>query len=326
LLAARIGIASIGGLMNASSPAVTWLMPVKNAMPYLPATLESIRAQTYANHEILVWENGSTDGTIEELQRWIPERIPGRIVTGQPSSVGLSRAELVKLATTDLCACIDGDDINHHGRLETEVAFMQKHPDIAMVGSQVTRIDETGAEQGQYAELPTDAAGIIHRMLYSWTFWQPTVLFRRAAVLEAGNYRDIRHEDYDLWLRLASRYPLANLPMPLLKYRVHGKNLTTAIPATEADQAMNRAFIEAAPTLFGCTEAEADALRNKRDAFAFPLLRKIAAHLDLLLGNEGGGQLHSKTFLEACEKVVRRRDVVSRMLISALTLTAHKND
>ena len=50
---------------------VTWLMPVKNGMPYLKECLESIYNQSYTNHEIIVWDNGSTDGSVEELKKWI---------------------------------------------------------------------------------------------------------------------------------------------------------------------------------------------------------------------------------------------------------------
>jgi glycosyltransferase involved in cell wall biosynthesis len=63
-------------------PLVTWLMPTLNGMPYVRETLASITGQTYRNHLILAWDNGSTDGTLEELRRWIPAHLPGRIVTG----------------------------------------------------------------------------------------------------------------------------------------------------------------------------------------------------------------------------------------------------
>ncbi len=307
--------------MTASSPAITWLIPVKNAMPYLPETLESIRCQTYSNHEVLVWDNGSTDGTLEELQRWIPDRIPGRIVTGRPLSVGNSRAELVRMANTELCACVDGDDINLPHRLEKEVAFMLARPEVAAVGSQVIRIDETGAEHGQFCNLPREYDDIVHRLLHTWVMWQPAVMFRRSAVIEAGNYRDLRHEDYDLWLRLATRYKLANMGECLLKYRVHKNNLTYAIPAPEAERDVNRAYIEAAPTLFGCTPEEADMLRNKRLSFAAPVLWRIARHLSQKNGGTFRDRLVSRSFLEAAGQAVRRRDFATRLLISALRVS-----
>jgi glycosyltransferase involved in cell wall biosynthesis len=291
-------------------------------MPYLPDTLDSIRCQTYANHEVLVWDNGSTDGTIDELQRWIPSRIQGRVIAGKPLSVGNSRAELVKMASTEFCACIDGDDINFPRRLETEVAFLLNRPEVAAVGSQVIRIDQQGDEHGLYCELPLDHDDIVHRLLYTWTLWQPTVLFRRTAVLQVGNYRDIRHEDYDLWLRLASRYKLANLPVCLVKYRVHRHNLTTSIPNAEAERDVNRAFIESAPALFGLSPAAANALKNKQGFFAFPQLWRIAGHLSRQLGGNRLDRLRSSSFLQASAHVVRRRDLLSRFLLFMVKLAS----
>jgi glycosyltransferase involved in cell wall biosynthesis len=62
------------------APNVTWLLPVKNAMPYLPEALASIEAQTYRNWTVIAWDNGSTDGSLEVLHEWIPSRLPGVVV------------------------------------------------------------------------------------------------------------------------------------------------------------------------------------------------------------------------------------------------------
>ena len=87
---------------------VTWLLPIKDGMPFLPETLASIEAQTYQDWEVLAWDNGSTDGTIQELKRWIPSRLPGRVVTDCPLGLGLSLAQMVLRADTELCALPNG--------------------------------------------------------------------------------------------------------------------------------------------------------------------------------------------------------------------------
>ena len=61
-------------------PRVSWLMPVLNGMPYLRELLDSLVAQTYPHHEIIAWDNGSTDGSVALLQAYIPSRIAGRVV------------------------------------------------------------------------------------------------------------------------------------------------------------------------------------------------------------------------------------------------------
>ena len=65
-------------------PPVTWLLPVKNAMPHLTDTLKSISEQSYPNHGVIAWDNGSTDGSVRELRRWIPQVIPGRVIADHP--------------------------------------------------------------------------------------------------------------------------------------------------------------------------------------------------------------------------------------------------
>jgi glycosyltransferase involved in cell wall biosynthesis len=200
------------------SPAITWLMPVRNAMPYLTSALRSIAEQTYKNHKIIAWDNESTDRSAEELHRWIPAHIPGRVVTNAPLSLGASRAALIGQADTELCALMDADDINYADRLERQVSFMLDHPEVAAVGGQLDLIDENGAHCGRWTYKTDDAET---RWLIRWhsQLAQNSVLCRRSAVLAAGNYRDVPDEDLDLWMRLAAVGEIRNLPEPLMQYR-----------------------------------------------------------------------------------------------------------
>lgn len=205
---------------------VTWLLPVKNGMPYLPETLASIETQTYRDWEILVWDNGSTDGTLEELAKWIPSRLPGRILAGNPLSLGNSLARLVQIAETELCARIDADDINYPDRLERQVTFLRAHPEVILVGTDIEFIGEAGSlipNAWKYDHLDADI-----RWCLRWhnTIGHPTVLFRRSAVLSAGNYRDcMPYEDHDLWLRMAMIGELVNLRAVLVKYRLRDSSV-----------------------------------------------------------------------------------------------------
>jgi glycosyltransferase involved in cell wall biosynthesis len=201
------------------SEKVTWLLPVKNGMPYLSETLASIEAQTYHNYEILAWDNGSTDGTIEELYSWIPGRLPGRVISDNPLSLGSSLAHLVEAAQTELCARIDADDLNYPERLERQVAFMREHPRVGIVGTQVEFIDEEGKLGPDLWTQPHTDAEIRWQLRWQCPFNHPTVMLRRSVVLAAGNYADCIPEDYDLWMRLGFITECENLPEVLLKYR-----------------------------------------------------------------------------------------------------------
>ncbi|MCE9590729.1 MAG: glycosyltransferase [Planctomycetes bacterium] len=212
---------------------VTWLMPVLNGMPYLPATLDSIARQTYPYHQLHVWDNGSTDGTLEELKRWIPSRIPGRIVTGRPMGASPSRAALVEEATTELCAVIDADDINLPTRLEEQVRVMSERPEIGVLGSWHGEIDDQGNEAPEIRRLPHTDAELRWQILFRSVICHSSVMFRRSAVLKAGNYQklwfpsghDIAQDAY-LWLRAALVTGVANLPKKLVLYRIHARSTT----------------------------------------------------------------------------------------------------
>ncbi len=190
-------------------------------MPYLPQTLGAIAEQSYKNHKILVWENGSTDGTLEELQRWIPARIPGRVISGRPMSLGRSLAALTEMADTELCARIDADDISDPRRLERQVCFLRANPHVGLLGCQVELIDERGhVKDGPGWVYPTEDAELRWRIRWHAQFCHPSVMFRKSVVLEAGNYQDAQpFEDLDLAMRLARITEFANLPEKLLNYR-----------------------------------------------------------------------------------------------------------
>ena len=203
------------------TPPVTWLLPVRNGMPYLTATLQSIAHQTYRNHKIIAWDNGSIDGTAEELRRWIPSKIPGLVVSDRPARLGPSLAAMVEMADTELCARSDGDDLNMLDRLEQQVAFLQSHPDIGVLGGQLELIDEHDRK------IDDDTWNYpIHDAEIRWTLrWRNqlahnAVLFRRSVILAAGNYRDYQpYEDLDLWQRASTHTKMHNLPCILVRYR-----------------------------------------------------------------------------------------------------------
>jgi glycosyltransferase involved in cell wall biosynthesis len=305
------------------APLITWLLPVKNGMPFLTETLASIESQTYRDWQVLAWDNGSTDGTVEELHRWIPARLPGKVITGRPLGLGASLAEMTILADTPLCARIDADDVNLPTRLEEQVDFLKRRPDVAVVGTQVIKMDESGKEYGKYLQLPLHHDDIVHRMLYSCLMAHPSVVFRRQAVIEIGNYRDCMPvEDYDLWMRLTVKYKLANLEECLLKYRVRESSVTQqALKQNLSMNAMLNCFTRNAPALYGCSAEQAQTLRKGNLRFAFPVLLQIVRHLCRTQGGTVAGRLRSESFHRAVAESVPSRDVVTHLLVACYNPT-----
>jgi glycosyltransferase involved in cell wall biosynthesis len=241
-------------------------MPVKNGMPYIRETLASIERQTYSNWEIAVWDNGSTDGTLEELNEWIPRRLPGRVISDRPMSLGTSLAALVETSSTELCARIDADDLNYPMRLEKQVAYMRQHPRVGVVGTQFEFIDEDGkVEPGAWRQ-PLEDAEIRWRLRWANSLNHPSTMLKRSVVIAAGNYQDcmpyVRRpdrpwpEDHDLWMRMSVICEMANLPDFLLKYRRLASSVTGG--ASEDPTPLFEAVAERnASILFGGMDAKA---------------------------------------------------------------------
>jgi hypothetical protein len=252
------------------SERVTWLLPVRNGMPFLSETLASIERQTYRHWEVLAWDNGSTDGTVAELERWIPKRLRGRVVANCPLSLGNSLAALVEMAESELCARIDADDLNLPERLSRQVDFLLEHPQVGAVGTQIEFIDEQGRGRAGAWAHPCGDAEIRWTLRWANALNHPTVLFRRSVVLAAGNYADcMPYEDYDLWIRMARLAEIANLPEALVKYRVSSTSVSgtmnwrSPVPLFDAVAARHPELL-----FDGLSDAEALSLRLKfqRDA------------------------------------------------------------
>ncbi|BAS57116.1 hypothetical protein NIES2135_35320 [Leptolyngbya boryana NIES-2135] len=302
------------------SECVTWLIPVKNGMPYLPETLASIEAQTYENWEVLIWDNGSTDGTLEELEKWVPERLPGRVVTNDPCGVGGSLAKMVEASNTELCARIDADDINVPQRLETQLSYLIAHPDVAVVGSSMYLIHQDTGFNELYPR-PTHPEDIVNYLISVNSMAHPSVMFRRSAILEVGNYRERPGvEDYDLWLRVATKYKLANLELPLIYYRIRSNSETATYIGQGTLKALtDDCFVQNAPLLFGCTEDEARLLRENRHPIAALALCKTAFYLHKTQGGGIFDRLRSASFIGAGTMRLSPSDWGSRIAIALLS-------
>lgn len=303
------------------SPRVTWLLPVRNAMPYLPSALASIEAQSFRDWDVLAWDNDSTDGSLHELQKWIPSRLPGRIVTGRALPLGACLAAMVAEGESEFCARMDADDVNKPERLERQMAFLDASPEVALVGCQIAGFDESGAPGHQLLyRVPCAHDDIVLTFLTGNPVAHPTVVFRRTAVLAAGNYRDVGPgQDYDLWMRLALRHCLANLEECLLHYRVHAESITQTLSRESRGSAVADArFVANAPALFGCSESEARMFRERRHPRVIGMLWRLAQHLRRTQGGSLWRRLRSAPLVLAGRVFARPADRLSRLIIAAL--------
>jgi len=205
-------------------PFVSVLMPVYNAEPYLREALDSLLAQTYLAFEIVAIDDASSDGSAERLAEYAA-RDPRLRVFRQPENLGIvaarNRAFREAHADAKYCAIFDSDDVALPDRLERQVAFLEEHPDYALVGGHTLIIDERSNVIG-VRRYPTGYRDICRTITRHNPFAQPTVMLRRSLLDAATPYDPAypRCQDYDLWLRLAAQHPVANLDRALVRYRV----------------------------------------------------------------------------------------------------------
>jgi Glycosyl transferase family 2 len=214
--------------LGGAPPRVSVVLPVYNGEPFLAEAIDSILEQSFRDFELIAIDDGSTDasGDIIEERARADSRVAALHQTNAGVVAALNRG--LTLARGEFVARMDADDVAHPERLARQVAFLDDHPEIAVVGCAVTLIDEAGKRIRDIA-YPGTSEAVAEFLEIGAALAHPTVMMRRAAVLAVGGYRaPYRHaEDYDLWLRMAEKYRLTNLPDRLLRYRQHAAKLSS---------------------------------------------------------------------------------------------------
>lgn len=211
----------------ASTPTVSVLMPVLDPDPGLLRTaIASIVEQTFRDLELVVVEDPGARSAEPVIAGMADERI---VFRRNPGTTGLcaQRNQALSFARGRFVALMDADDISLPARIERQVAFLRRHADIDIVGSQIELIDAHGNAFAR-RRYPTEHDEIVDAMQRYNPLAQPSVMGRREIIEQAGGYSDAVPgcEDYELWCRLATHGArFANLPDVLLRYRIHAGQL-----------------------------------------------------------------------------------------------------
>lgn len=207
-----------------SIPAISIVLPVYNAEHYVTEAVESILNQTYTNFELIIIDDGSTDRSLEIIQKYacLDSRI--RLISRENRGLVTTLNEGLALAKAPLIARMDADDVSYPNRLLVQKDFLDKNLGHILVGSKVLIIDEDGdaiCEMGSRLKHDDIVEGLLARE--GQLIYHPSVMFRTKDVLAMGGYRNkYPHvEDLDLFLRLAEISRIENLDTVLVKYREH---------------------------------------------------------------------------------------------------------
>jgi hypothetical protein len=197
-------------------------MSVYNARAdFLRSAVESILAQSCDQFELILIDDGAERQIKNVLREYTDRRI--RLIMHE-ENLGLARSlnEGITLARGKYLARQDADDVSMAMRIERQVKFLEANPDVVLLGTAFQVIDERERKLSivRMGEQDED----LRRLLLSKNcFCHGSVMMRRDAVIQVGGYRELETcQDYDLWLRLAERSRIANLPDPLYHWRLTG--------------------------------------------------------------------------------------------------------
>jgi glycosyltransferase involved in cell wall biosynthesis len=213
--------------MNAppmSTPRVTVLMAVYNGERYLHEAVDSILQQTFADFEFVIVDDGSTDSTLQILSMY--SRHDSRIVLiCNEKNIGLTRSlnKGLAIARGEYIARMDADDISLTNRFAQQVAFLEQHTEVAVVGTAVHYMNEQSHVSNQIS-IHLGSPGLLRwQLCFENPLRHPTVMMRRQIVNQVGGYNvDIPlSQDKDLWQRISAIADLANLAQVLLYRRQH---------------------------------------------------------------------------------------------------------
>lgn len=207
-------------------PQVSVVIPVWNGERYLREAIESVLSQDLGSFELVVVDDGSTDGTSAILKEYAND---SRVRVHRQANQGLVAAlnAGIQLARSGYIARLDADDISMPGRLTAQLRHLESHPEVLAIGGAIELIDAEGHKIGR-RNYPVGRHEATSGMLKGCTLAHPAVMMRKDAVLKVGGYRAcFQHaEDYDLWLRFIERGPVDNLAEVMIKYRIHPEGVT----------------------------------------------------------------------------------------------------
>lgn len=222
-----------------TSPAVTVLMPVYNARKHVREAMDSILGQTFTDFEFLIIDDGSTDPTPEIVSSYADPRIRF-IRNGENHGISAVLNQGIALASSDLIARMDADDISYPERLESQVSFLLEHSEIALLSTwaRVVTADRVPVRTEKWK-----APYYYYNLNFSCWIYHPTVMYRRGAVAASGGYSTFYAEDHNLWWQLARNYRIHNLPEVLLDYRLAGESLSRVTRKREYDAAQQEQVV-----------------------------------------------------------------------------------
>lgn len=235
-----------GSVTCAPMPRISVLLPVRNAAPYLGASLASLWRQTFADFEVVAVDDGSTDGSGEILDRAAAREPRLRVVHARHRGLPATLNAAWAAARSPLLARHDADDVAHRRRFELQAAYLRDHPRVAVVGCRVRLFPAAAVGAGMRRWVLWHNRLLTHEemareVLIDSPLVHGTALIRRKWIEGAGGWTEEPWaEDLDLWIRLleaGARF--GKRPETLYGWRQHSASATRTDSRYSPDRFMS---------------------------------------------------------------------------------------
>ena len=230
---------------------ISVIIPVFNGERTIRETIESVLAQTFSDFELIIIDDGSQDATLEIVEEFSDSRL--KLFSYQNAGLAASRNRGIANATGEYVAFIDADDLWTPDKLNAQYQALQEKPGAAVAYSWTDCINEQSQflRRGYYLSF----SGEVYPYLLLTNFLEngSNPLIRHQALKAVGGFDESlkSSEDWEMYLRLAARYPFVAVPSPQILYRVSVRSMSTNTPRMEAEtiKVIDRVFDQASESL-----------------------------------------------------------------------------
>lgn len=220
-----------------SSPAVSVLLPCRDAASTLDEALDSLFRQTLADFEVIAVDDGSSDGSVECLMVWAAREPRLRLLRIEPRGIIAALNAGLEACQAPLLARMDADDLAEPERLQQQLELLRARPELAAVGCLVAGYPPDLLAEGfrlyiEWQNRLIEPEAIAREIFIESPLVHSSMVIRREWLERVGGYQERGWaEDYDLWLRMHSAGArFAKVPVVLLHWRDHPRRLTRTDP------------------------------------------------------------------------------------------------
>jgi glycosyltransferase involved in cell wall biosynthesis len=223
---------------SAERALVSVCVPLYNHKAFVGALLDSIHADPYPNKEIIVIDDGSTDGSFEELEAWHRRVVPQyrcEFLRQGNAGISVTLNRTLACAKGEYCAVVASDDVLVPGGIAVRQRALAERPELTAVFGDARVIDRSGAvvmASGLSDLYGADKSryhtrqSLLFEIVVRWSVPGPVLMARREALIAMGGYSPGYLEDYDLYVRLADAGKLGFVDEVVAEYRLHGANVS----------------------------------------------------------------------------------------------------